>query len=134
MRRLGVVLLLAAGTACSSDDAGFGRDMFASELQRAGAQVELRGDVSQPFFSVTGRIVSVNAQNVQTFEYRDVAAAEAAASTVSRDGGTIGTSAVSWIATPHFYRRDRLVVLYVGDDANARSLLAMVMGPQFAGR
>ena len=50
-------------------------------------------------------------------------------------GASEGTtvSHVDWMATPHFYRRGSLIVLYVGDDVATLQLLRDVAGPQFAG-
>jgi len=90
--------------------------------------------VEQPFFSVAGRFLAVNGEDVQVFEYADAEAARAEAATVSPDGGTIGTAKPFWAAPPHFYRRDRVIVLYTGDAGRVRTPLEAVMGPQFAGR
>lgn len=56
------------------------------------------------------------------------------ASQVAPDGGSIGTSMVTWVDTPHFYKAGRIIVLYVGSDETVLGLLAKVMGAQFAGR
>jgi hypothetical protein len=59
---------------------------------------------------------------------------EADAAQVAPDGGSIGTSMVTWVATPHFYKTGRILVLYVGDDQAILDLLEGALGPQFAGR
>lgn len=105
-----------------------------SALQRAGATVEKGDEVHQPFFSVEGRILRVNGEDVQVFPYRDEASAQREASLVSADGGTIGTTAVAWMGPPHFYRKGLLIVLYVGNTASVKDALQSVLGPQFAGR
>ncbi len=103
-------------------------------LRAAGATVEPAGEISQPFFSVEGNAITVNGENVQVFEYADTAAAEAEATLVSPDGSSVGTTMVGWIATPHFYKAGRLIVLYVGDNAPVVNVLEAVLGSQFAGR
>lgn len=103
-------------------------------LRAAGATVEPAGEINQPFFSVTGSAIMVNGENVQVFEYADAAAAEAEAGLVSADGSSIGTSIVSWVAAPHFYKAGKLIVLYVGENAATLNLLESVLGAQFAGR
>ncbi len=103
-------------------------------LRQAGATVEPSGEVAQPFFTVTGNIITVNGGDVQVFEYADAAAAEAEAALVSPDGFSVGTSMISWVATPHFYKTDRLIVLYVGDSEAVTNVLESVLGQQFAGR
>ncbi len=103
-------------------------------LRAAGASVVPAGDISQPFFSVTGNAITVDGENVQVFEYADTEQAEAQAALVSPDGSSIGTTMASWIAPPHFYQAGKIIVLYVGDDTTLINLLESVMGPQFAGR
>ena len=103
-------------------------------LRAAGATVEPAGDISQPFFSVTGNAITVNGENVQVFEYTDAAVADAEALLVSADGSSVGTTMVNWVAAPHFYKTGKLIVLYVGDNTAVINVLEAVLGPQFAGR
>ena len=102
-------------------------------LRAAGATVEPAGEVSQPFFSVEGQVITVNGEDVQVFEYADAASADVEAALVSPDGSSVGTTMVLWIATPHFYQTGQLIVLYVGDSAAVIDALEEVLGPQFAG-
>ena len=103
-------------------------------LRAAGAIVEPAGEISQPFFSVTGNAIMVDGENVQVFKYADAASAEAEAALVSADGSSIGNTMVGWVATPHFYRVEKLIVIYVGDNAETLNMLESVLGAQFAGR
>jgi hypothetical protein len=130
------VLLLRA---CPDNPAGNeGRELdydgLASALRAQGARVEPGEPVEQPFFSVRGRFLRVNGEDVQVFQYASAEAVATEAARVSPDGGTIGTSKPFWAGPPHFYRRDRLIVLYVGENAAVRTPVERVMGPQFAGR
>lgn len=103
-------------------------------LRGAGATVEPGDSIEQAFFTVSGQIVKVNGADVQVFEYETAEVMEADAAQVAPDGGSIGTSMVTWVATPHFYKAGRILVLYVGDDQAILDLLAGALGPQFAGR
>ena len=103
-------------------------------LQASGATVETGEPVSQPFFTPEGIILKVNGADVQVFEYDSVEAMEEEASQVAPDGGSIGTSMVSWMDSPHFYQVGQIIVLYVGSDKAVLELLEKVLGPQFAGR
>lgn len=107
---------------------------FVDALRESGATVQVGGAVSQPFFSGGGQIVRVNGEDVQVFAYPDEASAAADASRISSDGSAIGTSMVSWVAPPHFFRSGPVLVLYVGSSEPIQSLLESVLGPQFAGR
>lgn len=103
-------------------------------LRAANANVQPAGDITQPFFSVKGLIITVNGNDVQVFEYADVAAADAEAALVSPDGSSIGTTMVGWVAPPHFYQAEKVIVLYVGENKTVIDILESVLGPQFAGR
>ena len=103
-------------------------------LEAAGATVEVGDSITQVFFSPEGNILKVNGADVQVFEYESVEAMENEASQVAPDGGSIGTSMVTWVDTPHFYKAGRIIVLYVGSDETILSLLEQMLGPQFAGR
>ena len=105
-----------------------------SALEASGATVETGEPVSQAFFSPEGSIIKVNGADVQVFEYESVDAMESEASQVAPDGGSIGTTMVSWMDTPHFYKTGRIIVLYVGSDKVVLDLLGKALGPQFAGR
>ena len=103
-------------------------------LRAAGASVEPAGEVRQTFFAVPGQKITVNGEDVQVFEHPTAVAAEAAAATVSSDGSSVGTTMITWVAPPHFYRQGRLVVLYVGSSQKVLQALEGVLGPPFAGR
>ncbi len=103
-------------------------------LRAAGLTVIPAGEMSQPFFAVKGQAITVQRGNVQVFEYADAATAAQEAARVAPDGGSVGTTMLSWVAPPHFYRQAQLIVLYVGQDAAVLAALATALGPPFAGR
>lgn len=103
-------------------------------LRDAGAIVESNETIRQEFFTVEGRILKLNGVDVQVFEYKSPEAMEAEAALVAPDGGSVGTSMMMWMATPHFFKAGSVLVLYVGVDAATLDLLTSVLGEQFAGR
>ena len=105
-----------------------------ANLRAAGADVEPAGDVSQPFFSAPGRLIKVNGEDVQVYEYPNSRTADTQAAQVSPDGSKVGTSNVNWIGPPHYYKIGKLVVLYVGDNVGVTRLLKAGLGQQFAGQ
>jgi len=62
-----------------------------------------------------GLVITVNGSNVQVFEYADADAADAEAALVSPDSSSIRTAMARWVAPPHFYKAEKLIVLYVGE-------------------
>jgi hypothetical protein len=89
--------------------------------------------VRQPFFLVSGRIMKVNNENIQVFEYSNPATTDSQAKRVSPDGKTIGNNKPSWMSTPHFFKSQKLIVIYVGDDQTVLRILQAELGNQFAG-
>ena len=70
------IACLACGS-YGSDDVGdnpLDWTRLVDRLRRAGAAVDVGGQVQQPFFSVPGRTLAVDGQNVQVFEYATEAA------------------------------------------------------------
>lgn len=111
-----------------------GHQDLVDALRADGYVVESLGPISQPFFQPEGQLLSVDGHEVQVFEYSSEEYALVAAESVSPDGSSVGTTMVSWIGPPHFFRSGTLIVLYVGDDATALRALQTVLGPQIAGR
>lgn len=97
------------------------------------AVVEPKSDTSQPFLGGKGYIITVNSQDVQVFEYADSKSAKTDADKISSDGSTVGNSMVSWVDTPHFYKKEKIIVIYIGNDAKTLDLLTKTLGSQFAG-
>jgi hypothetical protein len=52
---------------------------------------------------------------------------------IGPDGNHKGMT-VAWKSTPHFFQKDKLLVLYVGDDAAVLGILTELLGAQVAGR
>ena len=108
-------------------------DTLISDLKGAGAEVATGGTVEQPFFSVEARILKVNGEEVQVFEYAYASTADAQAARVSSTGSTVGTAMISWVNTPHFFKKSGLIVLYVGRNQSILDALKKALGEQFAG-
>lgn len=103
-------------------------------LRAVGATIVPKGSVRQPFLSVPGQVITVNGEQIQVYEYGNEDSANADAARISADGGTVGNTMVAWIAPPHFYKKSRLIVLYVGTNTYVMHVLATTLGLQFAGR
>jgi hypothetical protein len=131
-----LVLVIAA---CGSQAAGPAADKpldldgLTSALAEQGAAVTENGTVLQPFFEPEGQVLSINGQDVQVFEFASQEAALEAAGTIAADGGSVGTSMMAWMDTPHFFQSGRLILLYVGSDGATLDLLSAAAGPQIAG-
>lgn len=144
MRGMVIALALAGmfSTGCAAESpvapgAVTSVDALASALRAEGAAVVVEGSVSReayPFFSISGVQLSVGGQRITAFAYPTAEAAAAAAASVSKDGSTVGTSNIFWVAPPRFYRKDAVIVLYVGTDSSVITLLDRALGAPFASR
>jgi len=46
----------------------------------------------------------------------------------------VGTTKPHWIGAPHFYKKEKLLVLYIGDNDGVLKALEGALGRQFAGK
>jgi hypothetical protein len=122
------------GAAPAADQPVMDRARLIASLRAAGAPVERRGSAEQPFLSVKGLMLKVHGEDVQVFQFHDAPAADKQADAVSPDGSAVGTAKIHWIGSPHFYKKGRLLVLYVGEESKVLKALQAVLGPQFAGK
>jgi hypothetical protein len=109
-------------------------DDLLNKLKSSKLEVEKAGNISQVFFSVEGRIIKIDNEDIQVFEYPDKSKADSDIVLISADGSTIGTNMITWVSDPHFYRTDKLLILYIGTNEEIIELLNEGLGPQFAGR
>ena len=116
------------------DEAG-----FRAALEARGLTVETEEPLEQPFFeaeSVTRLVVTgdplAGPAEVQVYAYADAGSLAADMNQITPDGN-LKTVMITWIATPHFFCGEQIIVLYLGDEEEAIDLLTDLFGPQFAG-
>lgn len=137
----GTIFFLCSSTGCNGSDAptvshgGPVRDhvSLVDTLRAQGLTVEPTGPISQPFFSMPGQTLRVNGQDIQVFEFEDSSSTESQAKEISSDGMSIGNTVVQWIAPPHFFLSGKIIVLYLGTDAELLKKLEIALGKQIAG-
>lgn len=104
-----------------------------SALGARGLDVKPADRIRQPFFSVPATVFTVDGDDLQVYEYPSSAAAASDAAKISPSGTSVGTAMVNWMQRPHVFRRDNLIVIYIGNSAKVRQALAAELGPQIAG-
>ena len=136
------VLIILSGLGAYTQVTAFSYADLLAALRARGAVVREHGAASTLTFQGAGHGLLVNGADVTTYEYGTALAAQVDASRVSSDGATFrggvgpfGGRAVTvdWIAPPHHYHRDRVIVSYIGEDRAITTLLTGILGPQFAG-
>jgi hypothetical protein len=89
--------------------------------------------IAETALGVAMVVYSVPGGELQLYTFASSADAERVASSISPDGMKIGTSAPLWIAPPHFFRRDEVIVNYLGTDARVLAALGKIVGSPIAG-
>ncbi|HET9979194.1 MAG TPA: hypothetical protein VFQ32_02035 [Ktedonobacterales bacterium] len=133
-----VTLLALLLTGCGTTTVGRVHDASSlmAKLRAEGANVQEAGVITHPFLAVPGRIITVNDQEVETFQYANAQALAADTANIGPDGciGTVGGGMLdAWTAPPHLYKSEGLLVIYLGSDAKILQLLTGALGKQFAG-
>lgn len=118
---------------------------FVDHLRGKGYHVEPVADVRQPFLRAEGTVLRVGGRDLnrpielQSYNYDDTDLGEDGLKAAEEDASKIGsdgqprTMSVLWKGEPHFFRKERVLVLYIGEDKAALDLLTDLLGPQFAG-
>jgi hypothetical protein len=111
---------------------------FVQALDAAGFTSGHGARTRSELFAVPDRTLFVQHGSVSTYEYPNEEALNRVRSSISPDGYSVPTKAggvamVDWVATPHFFRAGRLLVVYVGDKRRTLKALDLLLGPQFAG-
>jgi hypothetical protein len=78
------------------------------------------------------RVKVVN-ESVDVWEYAGASETNTKAGTISSDGSGIGGTQVEWTSSSHWYKKDKVLVLYLGNDKEVISSLNTILGKQFAG-
>lgn len=137
----GTIVFLCSSTGCNGSDTpqtshgGPVRDhvSLVDTLRAQGLTVEPTGSISQPFFPIPGQALRVNDQDIQVFEFEDPSAVQSQAKDISPDGMSVGNTLVQWINPPHFFLSGKVIVLYLGTDAELLKKLETALGKQIAG-
>lgn len=106
---------------------------LAGALAENGADVRLTGPFTTDPVGGDGVGLCVDGRQVNVYVFPTAAEAEAVASRIDPDDpSNLGTAMVSWVGNPRFWRSDRLLVLYLGDDPGIEAGLTALLGAPFA--
>ena len=106
-----------------------------SRLQAWDLKLAEIGEIRTRCYSVNPRVLLVGGGTLEIYEYRDQSSAAVAIAQISPGyfAAQIAAAGLTEEASsPHFYRGDRLLVIYTGTDARVVEALDSALGPEFA--
>ena len=84
-------------------------------------------------FDAQGGLMCVGSEPVQLYVFGSVRAREEAAQRIDPNNPSdMGTAMIEWNGRPRLWQRDRMMIVYLGEDAATEALLRSVLGEPFA--
>jgi len=110
-----------------------GPEKFVVDLDVAGVESRLGPVFAGDPLPAQGVVVCVGTEQVRLYVFGSVRdRMDAAAKIDPTDASNMGTAMVRWNGRPRFWQRDRMLVLYLGEDAATDTLLRSLLGEPFA--
>ena len=114
----------------------FGIEQFENAMEEKGYNFEIK-DVQQDFLPTTRKRMIIDDKAIDIYLFSNDKKMETEASRIDSGGCSYGndykTVNVSWVSTPHFYKKGSLIIQYIGEDGAIISDLKDILGEQFAG-
>lgn len=83
------------------------------------------------FLTVYPKYIKINETDyciITVYEFKDSKEADAQAATISEDGYKVGNAYVEWASKPYFYKKENLIVSYIGTNKKIILDLKAVLG------
>ena len=83
--------------------------------------------------------IKIESEVLEVYLYKNPTVLEEVASGIGKDGSSYQNKSktkvieISWVSEPHFFKRNTMMVQYIGENENILKLLTAYLGPQFAG-
>lgn len=141
MREFSSVLLFVIAVVflfgCRSEISEVAYNELLTGLRAMGVHVDAQA-VDEDILQGQRRWLTINGvENISVYLYESPRKMEQDASYIDEGGSgyTNGRKSVeiSWVSYPHFYKKDNIIVLYVGEDPDLITALEDIMGEQFVG-
>lgn len=130
------ISLILALTGCGSENNSknhYNLDEFESDMKDKGYGFEIQ-DVSKDFLPTTRKRMIFNDIALDIYIFSSNKKMESEASKIDSNGCNYNNVLfVSWFSYPHFYKKGRLIVQYIGENEKIISELEDILGEQFAG-
>lgn len=83
--------------------------------------------------------IKIESEVLEVYLYKNPTVLEEVASGIGKDGSSYQNKTktkvieISWVSEPHFFKRNTMMVQYIGENENILKLLTSYLGPQFSG-
>lgn len=83
--------------------------------------------------------IKIESEVLEVYLYKNPTVLEEVASGIGKDGSSYQNKTktkvieISWVSEPHFFKRNTMMVQYIGEEENIIKLLTTYLGPQFSG-
>jgi hypothetical protein len=110
-----------------------GPEKLIVDLEAAGAEARVGALFAGDPLDAQGGLMCVGSEPVQLYVFGSVRDREEAVQRIDpTNPSDMGTTMVDWNGRPRLWQRDRMIVVYLGEDAATEALLRGVMGEPFA--
>ena len=110
-----------------------GPEKLIVDLEATGADARLRDLFAGDPFAAQGSVLCVGTEPVRLYVFGSIRdRMDAAAKINPTDPSDMGTAMVTWNGRPRMWQRDRMLVVYLGEDPATETLLKGVLGEPFA--
>ena len=105
-----------------------------NELKKYDPTILKGNDIKEIFFKVPAKIIRIGEDKIQVYEYPSAEEMEKEASRISDEGYQVKNVIINWFKPPHFYKKDKTLVLYLGNNESIKSELEKIIGREFIGK
>ncbi len=141
MKKSVLILLLFVTTislfGCSNQISDTAYNDLIRNLEKMNFNV-IAEDVEEDILQGQRKWLTINEkENISVYLYESSEKMEEDASYIHEGGASYNNgknvTQISWVSLPHFFKKDNIIVLYVGEDSEIINALKEIVSKQFAG-
>ncbi|WFR54825.1 hypothetical protein QA584_14485 [Anaerocolumna sp. AGMB13025] len=133
-----VVIIISHKFSLNTTYSSVSYDKLMAVLEHKGFSIDSKAVDKDILEGIRNYVTIDEKDNISVYLYKNNKAMERDAGYISPDGfgydKLIKHVSVDWIAPPHFYKMDNMIVLYCGEREEIINCLKEFMGEQFAGQ
>lgn len=138
---LTIFILIGCGSGSTSDGGAttgsvksneYGYKSFTDNLKSKNSlSLSLPSDlINDKNFSVEYRSIIINGNNLKAYEYKNTENLNDELAKITEKGKTINGNAITFDTEPHYFKKERLLVLYDGNNSSTLQVLREFLGTE----